>query len=174
MRFPFLILTAVLVPAVLGLAGCQTTAPTQRVAPVPVEFSIRDVQAGLKDLGYYRGAVDGIAGPVTRRAVVRSQTDFGLPVTGEIDGQLYARIRNYLRANPPHPDLPRAVVVFELQRNLARLGYYEGPVDGVYLGDTLKAYLLYERQNGLPITHKVDARTRRRIAREAAAVPASG
>jgi peptidoglycan hydrolase-like protein with peptidoglycan-binding domain len=168
MRLPILLLTAA-----MAAAACQT-APPEPAVTAPAAFGVRDIQAGLKDLGYYQGAVDGIAGPVTRRAVTRSQTDFGLPATGEIDGPLYARIEQHLRKNPPHPDLPRAAQVFALQRALARLGYYDGPVDGRYVGETLKAYLVYQRQNGLPITHKVDARTLRRIEREAAAAPVSG
>jgi peptidoglycan hydrolase-like protein with peptidoglycan-binding domain len=167
-RHVFLLLAA------LATAACQT--PLQSAAPetsVRQEVSVRDVQSALKRLGYYRGGVDGIAGPRTRTAVRQGQADFGLTVTGEAYGVLLDRAERHLRENPPHRDLPTAAQVFALQRGPSRLGYYDGPNDGRYLGDTLKALLLYKREKGLPISHKLDARTLRRIEREAAAAPVS-
>gem|GEM_PF-1655906 len=40
------------------------------------------IQQGLADLGYYTGPIDGIAGPQTRAAIGRFQSDNGLPATG--------------------------------------------------------------------------------------------
>ena len=47
-----------------------------------------DVQAALAREGYYYGAVDGVIGPQSRRAICRFQADYGLRVTGDIDGSL--------------------------------------------------------------------------------------
>lgn len=158
-----------LLSAVLAAAACQTTTPPPPpTVVVPADYSLRDVQGDLKKMGYYRGGVDGINGPGTRRAVRQSQTDFGLPATGKADDALYERVLTYLRANPPHPDLPSGAQVFALQRALTRLGYYAGPVDGAYVGDTLQAYLSYQRATGRKITSKLSARELRRIEREAA------
>jgi len=53
-------------------------------------------QACLKALGYYRGAVDGIAGPGTKRAIKKFQKDQKVEITGRLDvvlmRQLYTRI----------------------------------------------------------------------------------
>ena len=47
-----------------------------------------DVQAALAREGYYYGVVDGIIGTQSRRAICRYQADYGLRVTGGIDGSL--------------------------------------------------------------------------------------
>ncbi len=46
------------------------------------------VQSRLSGLGYYRGAIDGIVGGGTRRAIRAFQIDYGLPVSGRIDAPL--------------------------------------------------------------------------------------
>jgi Putative peptidoglycan binding domain len=48
------------------------------------------VQRQLADAGYYHGAIDGIAGNGTRRAIRNYERDNGLPVDGQIDNQLLA------------------------------------------------------------------------------------
>ncbi len=54
----------------------------------PSAQQIRDivmrVQISLKAYGYYEGGIDGMAGPQTRAALKRFQTDYGLKVTGTI------------------------------------------------------------------------------------------
>lgn len=56
----------------------RAPAPT---APLSRE-EVRELQAGLIELGYLRGDADGIAGPMTRRAITAFEADRGLPVTG--------------------------------------------------------------------------------------------
>ncbi|MDQ2867983.1 MAG: peptidoglycan-binding protein [Verrucomicrobiota bacterium] len=46
---------------------------------------IADVQASLKDMGYYTGSVDGLLGPLTRKALIGYQDDAGLTATATID-----------------------------------------------------------------------------------------
>ena len=48
------------------------------------------VQRQLAAAGYYRGAIDGISGDGTRRAIRNYERDNGLPVDGQIDNQLLA------------------------------------------------------------------------------------
>lgn len=48
------------------------------------------VQQQLAAGGYYRGAIDGIIGDGTRRAIRSFERDNGLPVDGQIDDQLLA------------------------------------------------------------------------------------
>ncbi|WP_156907434.1 SEL1-like repeat protein [Thalassobaculum salexigens] len=43
---------------------------------------IAEIQEGLSALGYYDGPMDGIAGPMTRAAISKFQSDNGLPATG--------------------------------------------------------------------------------------------
>ena len=46
---------------------------------------IADVQAELQQMGYYRGEVDGLLGPLTREALTAYQADQGLMQTAVID-----------------------------------------------------------------------------------------
>jgi len=43
------------------------------------------VQAVLQEMGYYRGEVDGLLGPLTREALSAYQADNGLTTTAAID-----------------------------------------------------------------------------------------
>jgi hypothetical protein len=51
----------------------------------PPDKVIADVQAVLQDMGYYRGEVDGLLGPLTREALSAYQADNGLTTTAAID-----------------------------------------------------------------------------------------
>jgi hypothetical protein len=52
---------------------------------LPPDRVIADVQAVLKEMGYYKGEVDGLLGPLTREALTGYQTDNGMTVTAVID-----------------------------------------------------------------------------------------
>ncbi|HZR06007.1 MAG TPA: peptidoglycan-binding protein [Candidatus Udaeobacter sp.] len=51
----------------------------------PPDKVIADVQAVLQDMGYYKGEVDGLLGPLTREALTAYQADNGLTTTAAID-----------------------------------------------------------------------------------------
>jgi Putative peptidoglycan binding domain len=51
----------------------------------PPDRVIADVQAALQDMGYYKGEVDGLIGPLTREALTAYQTDQGMVATAVID-----------------------------------------------------------------------------------------
>lgn len=54
------------------------------LAPAPVsDVETRDIERRLRELGYYRGPLDGIIGHRTRIALAEFQHDHRLPVTGE-------------------------------------------------------------------------------------------
>ncbi len=52
---------------------------------LPPDQVIAQVQAVLKEMGYYRGQVDGLLGPLTREALIGYQSDTGLRGTAVID-----------------------------------------------------------------------------------------
>jgi hypothetical protein len=54
-------------------------------AAEPPDRVIADVQATLQDMGYYKGEVDGLLGPLTREALSAYQADQGLTPTAMID-----------------------------------------------------------------------------------------
>src|SRR5919106_2653621 len=51
----------------------------------PPDQVIADTQALLQQMGYYKGEVDGLLGPLTREALTAYQTDQGLTPTAAID-----------------------------------------------------------------------------------------
>ncbi len=51
----------------------------------PPDRVIADVQAELQQMGYYKGEVDGLLGPLTREALTGYQADNGLTTTAAID-----------------------------------------------------------------------------------------
>src|SRR6266566_699210 len=51
----------------------------------PPDKVIADVQAVLQQMGYYKGEVDGLLGPMTREALAGYQADQGLTQTAAID-----------------------------------------------------------------------------------------
>jgi hypothetical protein len=51
----------------------------------PPDQVIADTQALLQQMGYYRGEVDGLLGPLTREALTAYQADQGLTTTAAID-----------------------------------------------------------------------------------------
>ncbi|MFN5856543.1 MAG: peptidoglycan-binding domain-containing protein, partial [Pseudanabaenaceae cyanobacterium] len=92
-----------------GVAGPQTVAalekdqrpepmpqnkpvePSTEAKPVPESTvalvsssQVAEAQKLMTELGFYQGAIDGIAGPATITAVKRAQAFYGLPVDGVI------------------------------------------------------------------------------------------
>jgi len=49
------------------------------------DSTVASAQAQLAKQGYYRGKIDGVFGPETRRAIVRYQSDHDLSVTGRLN-----------------------------------------------------------------------------------------
>jgi hypothetical protein len=54
-------------------------------AAEPPDRVIANVQAALQEMGYYKGEVDGLLGPLTREALTGYQADQGLTPTAMID-----------------------------------------------------------------------------------------
>ncbi len=54
------------------------------------------------------------------------------------------------------PDGKDASLVLQVQRRLARAGYYHGAIDGVIGGGTRGAIRAYERSHGLPVDGVID------------------
>jgi peptidoglycan hydrolase-like protein with peptidoglycan-binding domain len=95
-------------------AGIQPKAVPVKAVPVPAEPQpraetvsvkltdaesakpdpmVQKIQAGLKAFGNDGMEIDGVIGAKTRAAIREFQSLFGLPVTGEPDQKLYAKMR---------------------------------------------------------------------------------
>jgi peptidoglycan hydrolase-like protein with peptidoglycan-binding domain len=65
---------------------------------------VKGVQVVLRSLNLYDGAVDGLTGPGTKRAVEAYQKTVGLPITGTIDDELLNQLDTKTTAAiPPKP-----------------------------------------------------------------------
>ncbi len=83
--------------AILGLTLLLVAAPAEaRAAERDGDPLVAEIQAGLKELGYEVGKVDGLPGPNTRSAISAFQTNRDLPVTGEASAKLAQRIERVL------------------------------------------------------------------------------
>jgi len=66
----------------------------QQILRVPV--TPQEVQTGLKNAGYYLGAIDGKLGSGSKKAIKEFQTDHDLVSDGIIGRRTWAELKNYL------------------------------------------------------------------------------
>ncbi len=115
------------------------------------------LQQVLTVLGYYEGPIDGIYSEAVTAAVGALQTDLGVPVTGIYDEATDAALR------ARHGDITALLgdSVAGIQQLLTDLGFYTGPIDGVYSAETVEAIRALQRELGVPETGILDAATLR-------------
>ncbi len=73
------------------------TEVTAKKAPVEPASStqkpeIKKAQESLQEKGFYKGSIDGIIGPATRKAIREFQKAENLPVSGQLDAQTANRL----------------------------------------------------------------------------------
>ena len=137
----------------------------------------REVQTTLKELGYYTGAVDGDAGPVTIAAIKDFQSVNGL----EVDGVVGPRTQETLASDgakpkpppPPEPepedddgsDLPAEGIlsVSDAQRVLADMNYYGGPVNGDASASFRTALVAFQKVEGIAADGSLGPQTSARL-----------
>ncbi|MBW4620064.1 MAG: glucose-6-phosphate dehydrogenase assembly protein OpcA [Cyanosarcina radialis HA8281-LM2] len=68
-----------------------------------VIYEPEETQQLLASLGFYKGPVDGIAGPSTESAVRAAQKAYGLTVTGKADDETVAKLRSQLSSSGKTP-----------------------------------------------------------------------
>lgn len=101
------------VSSVLVVAPAATTTPDRTAMtgqavsqPKPEKSAERSkedimkVQRALKQGNYYQGAIDGILGPATQKAIKEFQQVSGLPATGQLDDETFKRILELLPEEP--------------------------------------------------------------------------
>ena len=108
--------TVAAAPAVEAVAPMSTpppaveareTAAPEAPAPRPLVFAeVRELQRRLRAAGFDPGPLDGSAGPTTANAARQYQRARGLAVSGEVDYDLLARLREERTSAPPPPPPP--------------------------------------------------------------------
>ena len=124
------------------------------------------LQVALRAWGVYLGPIDGIAGPVTARAVREFQRRKGLRVDG-IPGASTRRALGRLgRPLYGRRSMRRGMVGWDvsvLQFLLTRRGAPTGIIDGYFGGETTRALRRFQRRAGLAADGIAGPRTRRAL-----------
>jgi peptidoglycan hydrolase-like protein with peptidoglycan-binding domain len=159
MRYPA-ILAAGLGLAALNSAHAQPAPPPLAyVQPLPSP-AVQTVQDRLRQSGVYAGRIDGIWGVDSEAALERFQQAHQLQVTGQLNQATAATLGldpNTLiaipAATPPAPPPPVdhlvPASVRTVQARLGTLGFYSGPVDGVWGAGTQAAIESFQHARGL-------------------------
>lgn len=130
---------------------------------------VSDLQARLKELGYYGGSVNGKYGVDVLKAVKKLQKDLGLNESGVTSPALQAVIfSDYAPVSTGNTlsEGSAGPVVERLQQALADLRLYEGPIDGIYDVDVTDAVEEFQRANWYKSTGKASPEVQRAILRQ--------
>ena len=153
-------------PAPVGHTRVKVTPrelPPEPPSPSNGDLQLSRAQDAMRALGIYNGAVDGLMGTETRNAIIKYQRDNGFAMTGNLDQQLldhlaYMRqIQNASTITGSIDDSANSADVEVVQRNLLRLGYDPGPIDGQMGAKTTQALRLFQADRRLPVDGKVSA-----------------
>jgi peptidoglycan hydrolase-like protein with peptidoglycan-binding domain len=128
----------------------------------------RAVQRELQIRGYETGARDGVAGVMTRAAIMAYEHDHGLALTARPSQPLLKAIvlgeagkgKGVKAETAEAQDVIRSV-----QRSLAKLGYKAGPANGRLTPETTRAIRAFEGDQALPETGRVSGPLISRLAR---------
>jgi peptidoglycan hydrolase-like protein with peptidoglycan-binding domain len=142
--------------------------------PPPAVMSAADltkaVQRELQIRGYETGARDGVAGLMTRGAILAFEYDHGLPLTARPSQELLkAILLGDVRAKKKRAAGTETAeaqdVIRSVQRSLARLGYRPGAANGRMTRDTERAIRAFELDQTLPESGRVSGPLISRLAR---------
>ena len=150
----------------LDLAAlAASSAPTKAASQQEVT---RAVQRELQIRGYETGARDGVAGVMTRGAIMAYEHDHGLALTARPSQELLKAIvlgeagkgKGVKAETAEAQDVIRSV-----QRSLAKLRYKPGPANGRLTPETARAIRDFEGDQALPETGRVSGPLISRLAR---------
>lgn len=162
-KFKMLLL---IIAALLALVMCSAALGEETEEPLHFYDALQygdtgeDVlalQTRLKEIGYYSGPLSGKYADVTRNAVKKVQTVYGLEVTGIADSDTQTII--YGNCYLPLELNDKGECVKRLQTRLKELGYYSYNVTGTYAGHTRDSVKSFQKAWSLEVTGKADVDT---------------
>lgn len=152
-------------------AGAGSGAPakpsneTMQVAALPTNGMpdvVRGIQRELNARGYSAGSPDGVAGLVTRAAIMAYEYDYGLPLTAGATQDLLSRI--VLGSSAPSPANGVAsrtagqeadAVIRSVKQQLTARGYAVGKIDGTANDQMARAIREFEIDQKLPESGRI-------------------
>lgn len=160
-------------------SGATTPVVSARETPLPpIEDTtvtavqvIKGIQRELASRGYEAGVQDGVAGLMTRAAVMAYEHDHNLPLTGEPDDELLnmivlgsagpgPRARPVGTRRPTHA----ITVIRHVQKALKERGQDPGQTDGRLVPQTATAIRAFEKAHGLKETGRISGELVGRLA----------
>ncbi|MEU1972047.1 peptidoglycan-binding protein [Microbacterium sp. NPDC019599] len=139
-------------------AGCITDEQKAQ-AEAAVSAYTSALQQDLTTTGHYTGAIDGIYGPMTVQAVEDLQTANDLPVTGTVDKATAEALQAELVAVGGAAAQESVASTAAVQQTLKLVGFWDGPVDGVWTPELTEAVMAFQTELGVEPTGAVDAVT---------------
>jgi Transglycosylase SLT domain/Putative peptidoglycan binding domain len=127
---------------------------------------VAGAQVALRAHGLYHGAIDGIRGPQTNRAIRVFQRQHRLAVDGVVGPRTRAKLGKLGRPLFGKRMIRRGMVGFDvsvLQFMLARRGVQVGGVDGIFGRSTLTAVQRFQSRRGLVADGLVGPQTRKAL-----------
>lgn len=122
---------------------------------------IAELQAALRDLGFYEGEIDGLNGPKTRTAIVDYQRRHKLEAGGKASSALLDHVKLNLRIKQAVEQPSTSSItggskqVRLVQDGLSELGYSPGPSDGVLGDQTEQAIRNFQQDRRLKVTGRI-------------------
>ena len=151
-------------------AGCLPDDQQQQAAAAVSAYTAA-IQEDLANAGYYQGAVDGVYGPQTVAAVEALQQASGLPVTGTVDKATAEALQVELAAVAGASAQGTVAATAAVQQTLKLVGFWDGPVDGVWTPELTEAVMALQTELGVEPTGTVDAATVHAFKEAIAALP---
>lgn len=83
----------------LESSSAELTLPQIPKLSGPYKPTNKDVQIALRNAGFYKGEVDGVIGPKTRKAIEEFQAKNNLTVDGKVGPKTWTVLSKYLDQN---------------------------------------------------------------------------
>jgi len=148
------------VPVASSSTGTDKASSTEIAAK---SDEIKNVQQLLSDRGFYGAEIDGVAGPMTKEAIILSQKTYGLIADGVAGSLTIAALEagsNYVPENPKETASNVSdSSTKEGQKLLSNLGFYEGEVDGIQGSKTTAAIKKAQAFYGLNVDGVIGSNT---------------
>lgn len=110
---------------------------------------VSEIQNRLKELGLYtEPKITGYFGPATQDAVKAFQEASGMAADGIVGKKTKNAMFSSFKSTTMIPGM-KGDNVTDLQKQLSKLGYYDGPVTGLYGQMTQQAVKYFQQLNGL-------------------------
>ncbi len=127
--------------------------------------AVGTVQRQLKQLNFYDGLITNYFDSRTEEAVISFQQTYGIQTTGQVGQTTQSYLASLSTTTPSLPTNQviefgnRGIAVSLVQQQLRTLGYYNGPVNGIFDLTTRRAVLNFQRDYGITQTGKVGPTT---------------